>query len=446
MHLTRMKLLSCFTAILLPALLVLVSHANADDTQSAGPRVSYVDGSHSTLLLDVAGKQYIVDVAAGSVRDAGATASQTGAPQAPSPGPSPAAGLFQQNCAGCHGTDGKGTRSLRTPDFTSRSIQSGLSDQQVLDTIRNGKAGRMPAWSGKLSDAQITALAAYVRSFATAAAPGSTSTAPQEAAAPGVYQPGDDVLVSLPTGKTVDRHGLYVNFAHRFMDTAFTGPGKGGELLGLDSVSISSFGLRYGVTDKFSVSVWRSPSFIERPIQLMAAYKLLDENHEAPLNLSVRVSVEGQNNFQKSFTENIETVFSRSITSHAQFYAVPTFSFNARRLEPGGLVSSQIPDFPGVDTFSIGFGAAVDIRPTVALVAEIIPTLLNAGELGIHRPAYSFGIQKKIWRHAFTLALTNSPGTTVSQRAGTRATYTGMPNSDTPAGLSLGFDVMRQIY
>ena len=436
-----MKLQVRFTGTLLSACLVLVSHANADDNQGAAPHVSYLDASHSTLLLDVAGKQYVVDVAAGSVRDAGTAVSQTSA----SPVLSPAAGLFQQNCASCHGTDGKGTRSAGTPDFTSRSIQSGLSDQQVVDTIRNGKPGRMPAWSGKLSDAQIMELAAYIRSFATTA-PGSSSTAPQEAAAPGVYQPGDDVLVSLPTGREVDRHGLYVNFSHRFLDTAFTGPGKGGELLGLDSVSISSFGLRYGVTDKLSVSVWRSPSFIERPIQIMVAYNLLDENHEAPLNMSVRVSVEGQNNFQKSFTENIETIFSRTITSHAQFYAVPTFSFNARRLEPGGLVSSQIPDFPGVNTFSIGFGAAVDIRPTVALVAEIIPTLLNGAELGIHRPAYSFGIQKKIWRHAFTLALTNSPGTTVSQRAATRATYTGIPNADTPAGLSLGFDVMRQIH
>jgi len=435
-----MMLQERFARILLSAGLVLVPYANADEPQSDAPRVSYLDASHSTLLLDVAGKQYVVNVAAGSIREAA-----TGGAQASTPTPSPAAGLFQQNCASCHGTDGKGTRQAGTPDFTNRSIQSGLSDQQILNTIRNGKPGRMPAWAGKLSDAQITELATYIRSFTTTA-PGSSSTAQQEAAAPGVYQPGDDLLVSLPTGKATDRHGVYVNFTHRFMDTAFTGQGKGAELLGLDSVSISSFGLRYGVTDKLSVSVYRSPSFIERPIQLMAAYNLLDENHEAPLNLTVRVSVEGQNNFQKSFTENIETIFSRSITSHAQFYAVPTFSFNARRLEPGGLVSSQIPDFPGVDTFSIGFGAAVDIRPTVALVAEIIPTLLNSGELGIHRPAYSFGIQKKIWRHAFTLALTNSPGTTVSQRAGTRATYTGMPNSDTPAGLSLGFDVMRQIH
>ena len=127
-------------------------------------------------------------------------------------------------------------------------------------------------------------------------------------------------------------------------------------------------------------------------------------------------------------------------------YVVPTVSFNARPLVPGGLNARQILDFPGVNTVSIGLGAAVDIRPTVALVAEVIPTVLNSADLGIHRPAYSFGIQKKIWRHAFTLALSNSPGTTVSQRAGTRATYTRNPNADTPAGLFLGFDLMRQIH
>jgi mono/diheme cytochrome c family protein len=430
---------ACFNGILLFTCLAFVLPAHADDVQSGAPRVSYLDASHSTLLLDVAGKQYVVDVAARSIRDASNTS------PAPSPAPaSPAADLFAQNCSMCHGTDGKGTRTAAPPDLTSRSIQTGLSDQQILDTIRYGKPGRMPAWSGKLSDAQISELAAYVRTL-PAATP-SSSSGRQEAAAPGVYQPGDDVLVSLPTGKAVDQHALIVNFSHRFSDSAFTGVGKGAELLGLDSVSISSFGLRYGVTDKLSVSVWRSPSFIERPIQIMAAYNLLDENHEAPLNLAVRFSVEGQNNFQKSFTENIETIFSRTILSRAQLYVVPTFSFNARRLVPGGLLSDQMPDFPGVNTISVGFGGAIDIRPTVALVAEIIPTLLNSGELGIHRPAYSFGIQKKLWRHAFTLALTNSPGTTVSQRSGTRATYTGNPNGDTPAGLALGFDLMRQIH
>jgi hypothetical protein len=41
-------------------------------------------------------------------------------------------------------------------------------------------------------------------------------TTSREAAATGIYLPGDDVLVSLPTGRPLDRHGLYVNFSHRF--------------------------------------------------------------------------------------------------------------------------------------------------------------------------------------------------------------------------------------
>ena len=446
--LTGMKPQAHLTGSLLGVLLVLTSSVSADDAQDV-PHVSYLDASHSTVLLDVDGKKYVVDVTARSIRDAGSSSSQgPGTAQASSSlkGSMAAADLFRQNCAKCHGADGKGTRSAGTPDFTSPSVQSGLSDQQIVETIRRGKPGRMPAWSGELSGSEIAELASYVRSFSSAP-PGSSSASSKEVAATGIYHPGDDVLVSLPTGRALDRHGLYVNFSHRFAsDPAFTGTAKAADLFGLDSVSISSFGLRYGVTDNLSVSVWRSPSFIDRPIQIMAAYNILDEYREAPLNLAVRVSVEGQNNFERSFTENVETIFSRTILSRAQMYVVPTVSFNARPLVPGGLSARQILDFPGVNTVSIGVGAAVDIRPTVALLAEVIPTVFNGADLGIHRPAYSFGIQKKIWRHAFTLALTNSPGTTVSQRAGTRATYTRNPNADTPAGLFLGFDLMRQIH
>jgi len=431
-----MKRQICFKGLFVSVILMLAMPGNADDTQNQAPQVSYVDASHSTVLLQMNGKQYLVDVAARSVREAGSNSS-----------PVASADVFRQNCSSCHGPDGKGNRAKGTPNFTDQSIQSGLSDQQIVDTIRNGKAGRMPAWSGKLSDSQIADLASYIRSFSSESTPRSSSAQHPEVASSGVYQPGDDVLVSLPTGRPLDRHGVYVNFSHRFAsDPAFTGAGKGAELLGLDSVSISSFGFRYGVSDRLSLAIWRSPSFVGRPIQLMAAYNLLDERHEAPLNLAMRVSIEGQNNFQKSFTENFETIFSRTIMSRAQLYVVPTMSFNARRLVADGLRSRQILDFPGINTFSIGFGAAVNIRPTVALVAEVIPTLFNPEDLGIHRPAYSFGIQKKIWRHAFTLALSNSPGTTVSQRAGTRATYTRNPSGDTPAGLFLGFDIMRQIH
>ena len=401
--------------------------------QDLSPQASYLAGSHSAILLEAGGKRYLVDVAAGTVRPEAATE------------PS-AAGLFAEDCSICHGADGRGVRTAGTPDFTERSFQDSLSDAQITDAIHHGKANRMPAWDGRLSGAQIAELTAYVRSFAGSSS--SVSAVATASAKPGVYKPGDDVLFTLPTGRPVDEHGVYVNFSHRFAyDTAFTGPARGAELFGLDNFALSSFGVRYGVTDKLSMDVWRSPSFIGRPIQLQAAYNLLDENHGAPLNFAVRASLEGQDNFRKNYTEDLELIVSRSLTSRAQIYFVPAASFNDRRLvQATGLLSNDIPDLPGINAFSLGIGLAVDIRPTVALVAEVIPTLANASELGIHRPPFSFGIQKKIYRHAFTFGFTTSPGTTVSERAGTRATFLNEPDADTPAGLFIGFDLTRQIH
>jgi hypothetical protein len=255
------------------------------------------------------------------------------------------------------------------------------------------------------------------------------------------------LLMSLPTGRQTARHGVYVNFTHRFAyDTAFTGTGRGEYLFGLDGFAIPSFGFTYGITDKWSASVYRSPSIVNRPIQLMAAYQVMDEHNGSPFTLKVRASIEGQNNFRKNYTENIEAIFARSLTRRAQIYAVPTLSFNDRRLVQGGPRSRDILNFPGVNTFSMGFGLAVDIRPTVALLAEVIPTFVNARDLGIHRPAFSFAIQKKIYRHAFTFGFSTSPGTTVSQRAGTRATFLEDPSADKPSGLFIGFNLTRQIH
>jgi cytochrome c553 len=410
--------------------------ANADDSGDAAKSlgISFSNGTDSTLILERDGKRYQVDVATKTVQEIG-----------PGNG-EPVSALFQKDCAVCHGANGKGIAQVHTPDFTDPVLQRSLSAQDIANTIRNGKGGgRMPAWSGKLTDAEIDGLSTYIRSFANAGA----AAGPDAGGTPStIYEAGDDVLFSLPTGRAVDEHGLYVNFAHRFpYDAAFTGQGRGGELFGLDNFALASLGLRYGVTDKLSVSVFRSPTLIGRPIQLMAAYNILDEHHEDPLNITVRVSIEGQNTFRKSYTQNIEGIFSRSITSKAQLYVVPTYSFDARALvQAAGFLSSDIPDMPGINTFSIGIGGAYDIRPTVALIAEVIPTLLNASELGIHRPAYSFGIQKKLFRHAFTFGLTTSPGVTVSQRAGTRAEFLGEPSADTPGGLFFGFDLMRQIH
>lgn len=428
--------------------------ATADLAKLLG--VSFPSGSQSTIVLTRNGKQYAIDAAARTIvelqsQTSGSARALTGEVRQRT------AAVFAKNCSSCHGSDGAGNPSVGTPNFTDRAFQKSVSDEGLKSAIQNGKGGIMPAWSGRLSEEQVTDLVTYVRSLAAQSGGGSSEPPAVAGSASGtplkeqpkskIYQPGDDLLVSLPTGRPTDRHGVYVNFTHRFpYQAAFTGRAEGSQLFGLDNVAIPSFGFRYGLTDNLSIGVFRAPSLINRPIQLMAGYNIFEERKGNPLNLMVRLSIEGQDNFRKSYTENIEAILSRSIKSRAQVYLVPTVSFNDRRLEqPSGFLSNQIADVPGVNAFSLGAGFAFDIRPSVALLAEVIPTLANADELGIHRPAFSFGIQKKIWRHAFTLALTNSPGTTVSQRAATRATFLNDPSADTFGGLVLGFNITRQI-
>jgi hypothetical protein len=91
-------------------------------------------------------------------------------------------------------------------------------------------------------------------------------------------------------------------------------------------------------------------------------------------------------------------------------------------------------------------GGAFDVRPTVALIAELTPTLLNKTPLGMHLPAYAFGIQKKIFRHAFTFGFTNAPAVTVSQRAGTTAAFLNERGADQFKDLFISFDITRQLF
>lgn len=412
--------------------------------------IEFVPNSTSSLIVERDGKRFVVDLTTHAIREAPAAPAAPAAAQASSGDAlvanQPAgAAIFKEKCSECHGPDGKGINSIKTPDFSNPAVQSSLTDQQMTNTIEHGVPGTlMKGWSGKLSDSEIDAVRGFIRSLS--AAPGASSS--EAAAKRKVYEPGDDLLFSLPTGRRIPRHGFTVNFTHRFVYTpAFSGPAVGGSLFGLDDLSISSFGLRYGVTKRASVSIYRSPSFIARPIEIGAAYNFLDEHDGQPINAAVRLSMQGDNNFSRNYTENLEGIFSKSAGSHAQFYVVPTLSLNNRILfAPGSFFSSAIPNLPGHNTFSLGVGGSFDIRPSAAIVAEVIPTLVDGRPLGIHRPAYAFGIQKKIWRHSFTFGFTTSPGTTVAQRAGTRAQFLGQPSADKPQGLFVGFDLSRELF
>ena len=66
--------------------------------------------------------------------------------------------LFMKNCAHCHGDDARGDEG---PDLHGVT----KSDARIASLIKNGVEGEMPKFGAKLTDTDVRALIAFVRSL-----------------------------------------------------------------------------------------------------------------------------------------------------------------------------------------------------------------------------------------------------------------------------------------
>jgi cytochrome c oxidase cbb3-type subunit 3 len=73
-----------------------------------------------------------------------------------------AAPLFADNCAACHGAQGKGDRQFGAPNLTDNEWLYGSARDDIQGQIWNGHGGVMPTWGGRLSPETIKSLAVYV--------------------------------------------------------------------------------------------------------------------------------------------------------------------------------------------------------------------------------------------------------------------------------------------
>ena len=73
--------------------------------------------------------------------------------------------IFADNCAPCHGKDGKGNETLGAPDLTDQLWLYGGDKPMIAETIINARNGVMPAWGGRLDPETIKELAVYVHSL-----------------------------------------------------------------------------------------------------------------------------------------------------------------------------------------------------------------------------------------------------------------------------------------
>jgi cytochrome c6 len=70
--------------------------------------------------------------------------------------------VYKTKCAGCHGANGEGKAAMKTKAMKE---YASMSDAELTDAITNGKKSSppMPAYKGKLTDAQIKDLVAAIK-------------------------------------------------------------------------------------------------------------------------------------------------------------------------------------------------------------------------------------------------------------------------------------------
>jgi len=85
----------------------------------------------------------------------------------------PAADNWDNNCASCHGSDGKGQtktgKKLKLKDYTDAAVQAEMKDADMLKAIAEGVKidgkEKMKPFAEELSADEIKDLVAYVRKF-----------------------------------------------------------------------------------------------------------------------------------------------------------------------------------------------------------------------------------------------------------------------------------------
>lgn len=86
---------------------------------------------------------------------------------APAFSQSAGAATYKAKCQMCHGPDGTAAtpvgKMMKVPSFKSPAAKA-ASEASYIAITKNGK-GKMPSYNGKLTDAQIKDVVAYIRSI-----------------------------------------------------------------------------------------------------------------------------------------------------------------------------------------------------------------------------------------------------------------------------------------
>ena len=77
--------------------------------------------------------------------------------------------LYQKYCQVCHGVEGEGDgimiklMGIMPMDHTNPNVTNSLDNEELVNSILDGKGKFMPAWRGILSQTDVEALVSYIR-------------------------------------------------------------------------------------------------------------------------------------------------------------------------------------------------------------------------------------------------------------------------------------------
>ena len=240
---------------------------------------------------------------------------------------------------------------------------------------------------------------------------------------PNPSQP-DFTLVNLPTTLRVPRFKSAFRVTHRFSRPLGQGDfGDAAEnLFGLDSGALIGLEYRFGLMRGLQAGILRTSN---RTIEFFTQYNVMQQGGARPVGLGVIASIDGTNNFRDSYSPSIGVVVSRELWRYGAVYAEPIWVNNSNPLS-ADLGADN-------DTFLLGLGARLRVRPTVYLVGEYIPR--SGYEPGVHHA--TFGIEKRAGGHVFQFNFSNGLGNTMAQLA-----RGGTSNDD----WYIGFNISRKFF
>lgn len=265
----------------------------------------------------------------------------------------------------------------------------------------------------------------------------SAQTAP--AAAPPAAEERDDAvlnrsqpdftLINLPTGLRMPKGKSAFRVTHRF--TRPLGDGDFGDLagdaFGLDSGAVIGMEFRIGIVDGGQVVVYRTN---DKTIQFTGQYDVKQQSASFPLGIAVYASIDGTDNFTESYSPALGVILTREFGDHGAIHVEPIWVNNTND-RPSEVVDHN-------DTFLLGLGGRIRVRPTVYVVAEIAPRLAGFDP---KKTSGSFALEKRAGGHAFQLVFSNTFGLTMAQIA-----RGGEPSADGGSNWYLGFNISRKFF